>query len=66
MNMDLDALRESITCSITGCIMHDPVQGNDGHTYEREAITKWLEQHKTSPQTRKQMTAKEHLRSCRK
>ena len=56
MNMDLDALRESITCSITGCIMHDPVQGNDGHTYEREAITKWLEQHKTSPQTRKQMT----------
>ena len=56
MNMDLDALRESITCSITGCIMHDPVQGNDGHTYEREAITKWLEQHKTSPQTRKEMT----------
>ena len=31
----LEAIIESITCPITGDIMQDPVQGNDGHTYER-------------------------------
>ena len=35
--------------------MIDPVQGNDGHTYEREAIENWLSRNKTSPQTREFM-----------
>ena len=53
--MDFDAIRESITCSITGCIMEDPVQGNDGHTYERTAIVEWLSRNQISPQTRNPM-----------
>lgn len=30
----------------------DPVVAKDGHTYERSAITTWLETHKTSPMVR--------------
>ena len=33
-----NAIIETITCPITHCIMKDPVQGSDGHTYERSAI----------------------------
>ena len=51
----LEAIIESITCPITGDIMQDPVQGNDGHTYERAAITEWLSRNPTSPQTRQSM-----------
>tara|TARA_A100001015_G_C14936162_1_gene690567 strand:+ start:132 stop:350 length:219 start_codon:yes stop_codon:yes gene_type:complete len=32
-------------------IMQDPVFTLDGHTYERTAITQWLEQRGTSPKT---------------
>jgi len=42
-------------CPITLQVMHDPVIGPDGHTYERSAITQWLTQHTTSPVTREQM-----------
>jgi hypothetical protein len=37
--------------------MVDPVQGSDGRTYERSAITEWLRTHTTSPITREPMTA---------
>ena len=50
-----DAIIESITCPITGMPMTDPVQGPDGHTYERSAITEWLNRNPTSPQTREPM-----------
>ena len=53
--MDLSAIRDSITCPITGDIMTDPVQGNDGHTYERSAILEWLSRNPISPQTRQPM-----------
>lgn len=53
--MDLNAIHESITCPITGDIMKDPVQGNDGHTYERAAILEWLSRNPISPQTREPM-----------
>jgi Mg-chelatase subunit ChlD len=53
--MDFSAIRDSITCPITGDIMTDPVQGNDGHTYERTAIMEWLSRNQTSPQTRAPM-----------
>ena len=35
--------------------MKDPVQGNDGHTYERVAILEWLRRNPISPQTRQPM-----------
>jgi len=48
---------ESITCPINGTIMKDPVQGNDGQTYERSAITEWLTKHQhSSPITKQYMT----------
>ena len=37
-NTGNDAIIESISCPITGMPMTDPVQGTDGHTYERSAI----------------------------
>ena len=51
------AILDSICCPITGQPMKDPVQGNDGHTYERSAITKWLTEKKAlSPMTNQPMT----------
>ena len=48
---------ESITCPITGDVMTDPVQGNDGFNYERSAITEWLtNQKQNSPMTREPMS----------
>jgi ankyrin repeat protein len=38
-------------CPITHEVMKDPVILSDGHTYEKEAILKWLEGHDTSPLT---------------
>ena len=57
--MDINAIRDSITCPITGDVMTDPVQGNDGHTYERSAIIEWLSRNPISPQTRQRMTEKD-------
>ena len=54
--MNLSVIRDSITCPITGDVMTDPVQGNDGHTYERSAIVEWLSRNPISPQTRQPMT----------
>lgn len=54
-NTDNDAIIESISCPITGMPMTDPVQGTDGHTYERSAIVEWLRRNPTSPQTRESM-----------
>ena len=36
-------------CPITQDLMVDPVSLLDGFSYEREAITAWLEEHDTSP-----------------
>jgi Mg-chelatase subunit ChlD len=49
------ALIESITCPITGDVMLDPVQGNDGQTYERSAILQALGIKPESPITRQPM-----------
>lgn len=38
-------------CSITQELMVDPVMAYDGHTYEREAIERWLKRQQTSPKT---------------
>ncbi|CAF1499813.1 unnamed protein product [Rotaria sp. Silwood1] len=39
-------------CPITHQIFKDPVLAEDGHTYEREAIVQWIQNHGTSPLTR--------------
>ncbi len=39
-------------CPITQEPFTDPVVAEDGHTYDRQAITRWLASNKTSPMTR--------------
>lgn len=51
-----NAIIETITCPITHCVMKDPVQGSDGHTYERSAIINALQIKSESPMTRQHMT----------
>ena len=51
-----NAIIETITCPITQCVMKDPVQGSDGHTYERSAIISALTYKSESPMTRQHMT----------
>lgn len=43
---------DDLTCPITLELFRDPVIAKDGRTYEREAITKWILEHGTSPFTR--------------
>lgn len=50
-----DAIIQTITCPITHCVMKDPVQGNDGNTYERSAIVAALAIKQESPITREPM-----------
>ena len=38
-------------CPITAELMSDPVLTCDGHTYERSAISEWLRENNTSPNT---------------
>ena len=40
---------KELVCPILHALMTDPVSTVDGHTFERQAIAKWLEQHSTSP-----------------
>ena len=53
---DISTLVSSLSCPITHQVMTDPVQGNDGQTYERSAIVRWLSTHNTSPLTHQRMT----------
>ena len=41
-----------IYCPISKCIFNDPVIAGDGHTYERTAIEKWIDDGHYSPITR--------------
>ena len=50
-----DTIIQAITCPITCCVMTDPVQGNDGITYERSAIISALTIKQESPITRAPM-----------
>ena len=49
---------EDIICPITSQIMADPVVIASGHTYEREAILKWLENNNTDPLTNEKLSNK--------
>ena len=39
-------------------VMTDPVMCVDGHSYERTAVTAWLQTHDTSPKTNERLRAK--------
>jgi len=53
-----DKVPEEFFCPITGEIFYDPVMTDDGHTYERNAITTWLDTHETSPITNVRLSSK--------
>jgi U-box domain len=44
-------ITDTFTCPITQRIFIHPYLAADGHTYEKEAIEKWLYDHDTSPLT---------------
>jgi hypothetical protein len=51
---DLKAVSKSkippeLACPLTGSFFFDPVIAEDGHTYERNAITAWLDKYDASP-----------------
>ena len=50
--MDMDIPSEYI-CPITQDIMKDPVFDNEGNTYDKQAVMKWLARNRTSPVSRK-------------
>ena len=43
---------ENLTCLITQEVFRDPVLAEDGRLYERATITRWINEHGTSPFTR--------------
>lgn len=52
----MNLVPDEYLCPITLLIMRDPVMGGDGRTYERSAITQWLQTNPHSPLTRQPMT----------
>lgn len=42
---------DTLICPITQSLFKDPVNAEDGHTYEKSAILEWFKTHKTSPIT---------------
>jgi len=48
---DLQPLQPFLQCPISHEIMVDPVVAADGHTYEREALARWLSEKNSSPLT---------------
>eukprot|EP00039_Didymoeca_costata_P013391 m.203171 g.203171 ORF g.203171 m.203171 type:complete len:460 (+) comp15757_c0_seq1:697-2076(+) len=53
-DLDTDVVLDcpaTFVCPLTLDIMIDPVFTADGHTYERDAIQQWLQDHDTSPLT---------------
>jgi hypothetical protein len=52
-NVDQENVENAeLICPITLQLFLDPVKATDGHVYERDAITRWILQHGTSPFTR--------------
>ena len=54
---NLDHFSSLIMCPISLSVMIDPVMAQDGHTYEKTKITKWIKDNKNSPMTRAPMTS---------
>lgn len=47
-----DSVPNALLCPITVDVFIDPVIAEDGHTYERQAIVRWIQENGTSPITR--------------
>ncbi len=47
-----NSLETTLLCPISLQLFEDPVLAEDGHTYERAAITEWIHRNGTSPLTR--------------
>lgn len=45
-------IAEELLCPITNALMRDPVVVSSGHTFERRAIQKWMDAHRTKRITR--------------
>jgi len=58
-DLNQEALPGMPSCLITGQPMREPVVAGDGHTYERNAITRWLQQSDISPLTGAKLPHKE-------
>ena len=48
---ELQSLKHDLCCPIGGTLIRHPVIAEDGHTYERDNITKWFLQKASSPKT---------------
>jgi len=60
VNQVLDQLEENLVCPISFELMEDPViLVEDGHTYERAAISEWLNIHTSSPMTNEPLRSKQ-------
>jgi serine/threonine protein kinase len=49
-------LEDVLVCPISLQLFQDPVVAEDGHTYERQAITEWIRLNRASPLTRQPLT----------
>jgi len=54
-----DSLLRDLRCPISMEVMRDPVIAPDGHSYERDAIERWLADHRTSPMTGAVLTSRQ-------
>ena len=50
------SIPQAYLCPITLNVMNEPYSDNDGNSYEKEAIFKWIADHGNSPITRNPMT----------
>jgi len=51
LDIDESLIPDDYMCPVTLELMKIPVTLSDGHTYEKQAIKKWLQKHDTSPLT---------------
>ncbi|CAF4731162.1 unnamed protein product [Rotaria sp. Silwood1] len=56
--------QQYLICPLTLQLFNEPVTAEDGHTYERKAITEWITQHSTSPITKKFLSINRLTPNC--
>eukprot|EP01028_Stygiella_incarcerata_P004420 TRINITY_DN1966_c0_g1_i3.p1 TRINITY_DN1966_c0_g1~~TRINITY_DN1966_c0_g1_i3.p1 ORF type:complete len:136 (-),score=33.01 TRINITY_DN1966_c0_g1_i3:134-541(-) len=54
-----DSVPDEFLCPITRAVMIDPVVTMDGHTYDRDAIARWLQDSDRSPMTNRPLSSKQ-------
>ena len=60
LKLELESLYpETFMCPISRNVMKEPVIDKDGNSWEKENIISWLQDHNTSPITRRIMTVTE-------